>query len=165
MFDLAMPYNSKKFRAYTIIQFATEWQVCMIRTRIWKPRQYMDYWLSEADALVDNHREVALFPVSVYMGTTGNLFPGERWCLFRDGNQVKMNLIETVNENENSSFSTNPTLWWKSVKWSDFPSLKRSGKDKFNTISVSELSDWVTKERWMLTIVDDINSDSSVVPW
>ena len=60
MFDIALPFRSKKFRAYTIVRFREDWEVWAVRTRVWTPRRYMEHWLSEAD---DPRRGSARFVV------------------------------------------------------------------------------------------------------
>ena len=165
MFDIALPFRSKKFRAYTIVRFREDWEVWAVRTRVWTPRRYMEHWLSEADALLENKRKAGLFPTAVYADADGRAYPGERWCLLRVGNEVLAKPVEAVGGRANVRFPANPRLWWRTVDVSSFDPRRGSARTVVRSFSVSELSDWSVRQKHLLGVMDAIDSDRGLAPW
>ena len=167
-FFLAPPLVSKRGYGFSVIQLGRNFSETMIlRMNEWSSRAFLAFWFNELMEILEGARVKGLLPCGIYRDeVTGEFKFGERWEVFRCGNEFAFHDRTVVFENDLrflSSARTKPSDWWRLISDYERVPLRREGDDvEYESewrVSARAVADWCHKYSCVFVQMDNVDSD------
>lgn len=168
-FFLAPPLASKKGYGFSVIQLGLDFsETMMLRMNEWPSRAFFAFWQNELKELIDGTRAKGLLPCGIYRDkATGGLKFGERWEVFRCGNEFAFHDRTVVFDDDLcflSSAQVEPSGWRRLI--SDYvrvPVVQDGDAVEYESewrVSARAVADWCHKYSCVFAQMDNIDSDA-----
>ncbi len=167
-FFLAPPLVSERGYGFAVIQLGVNFsETIILRMNEWSASAFILFWKNELTHLVDGIRSKGLLPSGVYRDQkTGRLQFGERWEIFRCGDEIVFHDRTTMFIDDPcflSSSKVEPAMWWQLIPdYTRNPLIQDENGIEYESewrVSLEAVTEWCNKYECVIQQMGNIDGE------